>query len=36
MFWDMLQQFDDMDERNTLVRFLHTLTSLVCLILGAF
>jgi len=36
MFWDMLSQFDDLDRRNTLVRFLHTLTSLVCLILGAF
>ena len=36
MFWDMMQQFDDLDNRNTLVRFLHTLTSVVCLILGAF
>jgi len=36
MFWDMLSQFDDLDRRNTLVRFLHILTSMVCLILGAF
>ena len=36
LFWDMQSQFDDLDNRNTLVRFLHTLTSLVCLILGSF
>ena len=36
MFWDMKSQFEDLDERNTLMRFLHTLSSLVCLILGAF
>ena len=36
MFWDMQQAFDELDARNTLQRFLHTLTSMVCLILGAF
>ena len=36
IFWDMMTQFEDLDNRNTLVRFLHTLTTLVCLILGAF
>ena len=32
----MKTQFDDLDERNKLVRFLHTLTSVVTLVLGAF
>ena len=36
LFWDMKTQFDDLDERNKLVRFLHTLTSVVTLVLGAF
>ena len=36
LFWDMQAQFEELDSRNTLVRFLHTLTSVVCLILGAF